>query len=475
MNAPPAAAANVPYGRPLRLVFYAWLFGAFWANLVGGAAFNRFARALGASDAAFGLLAAIPYLAAAVQLPAGFIVERVGHRKRWFLTAGLIERGSWVVLAAVPWLLPQRIWWPAFLACYALAVTAQNIDGACWMSWMADLIPQRIRGRFVAGRSRLGQIMTLLLPLPIGWLLDHYGRLGDVQVRLAASLLLAIAGLVGLVDILMHLPVPEPTQPRPAAMPSFHRMMLQPLRDRNFRRFLGFNGTLVFSVGFLGQYFWLYCFDVLKTTTLQASLLLILLPVLVSLACTAFYGPLIDKLGRKPLILIGGLLILPGALGWFFMSRDHWMPGYLLVLFSGLGWPAVETGRFNILLGMGETRAGRGSGIAYIAINSLVIAISGVLSGCFGAVLAHRLGPSWHAMLCGWPMTYHHVLFLVSTVMRAAAMLWLIGFVEPRAFATRAAIRYVATAMVVELQTAVAAPFRVLSRIGSAAFKVGRR
>lgn len=465
-------AANAPYGRPLRAVLYAWLFGAFWANIAGGAALNRFIRSLGASDAAFGLIVAIPYLAAVMQLPAGFLVERGGHRKRWFLLAGLVDRGMWVFLAAVPWLLPRAFWWPAFLVCYALAVMGQNIDGACWMSWMADLIPRRIRGRFVASRSRLGQIMTLLLPLPIGWLLDHYGRLGDFQVRLAASLLLAVAGLVGLADILMHASVPEAVQPRPAAVPSFSRMMLQPLRDRNFRRFLGFNGTLIFSVGFLGQYLWLYCFDVLKTTTVQASLLMILLPVMVSFACTAFYGPLIDRLGRKPLIVIGGLLTIPGALGWFFMSQQHWLPGYFLVLFSNLGWPAVETGRFNVLLAMGETRAGRGSGIAYVAINSLVIAISGALSGFFGAALAHHLGPAWHARFLGWPVSYLGVLLLVSTVLRAAALLWLIRFEEPRACATRAAIRYVATAMVVELQTTAAAPYRFLRRIGSSAFKV---
>jgi MFS family permease len=224
----------------------------------------------------------------------------------------------------------------------------------------------------------------------------------------------------------------------------------------------------------LGQFFWLYCFDVLGTTTLQASLLNILLPAFVSFLCTTFYGPLIDKLGRKPLIIIGGMLIVPGALGWFFMSRGHWLPGFLLVLVANLGWPAVETGRFNILLGMSETRAGRGSGIAYVAINSLVIAISGALSGLCGAALARSLGPHWHATLLGMPLTYHRVMFLASTALRAAALLWLIGFVEPRAFATRAAMRYVATAMIVELQTVVITPYRLLRRIGGAAFKINR-
>jgi MFS family permease len=471
----PSDTPATPFGRPLRTVYYAWLFGAFWANIVGGAALNRFARSLGATDAAFGLLAAIPYLGAAVQLPIGYLVERGGQRKRWFVVGGLLDRLTWILIAAVPWVLPREVWWQAFLLGYAVAVVGANIDGPCWISWMADLVPRRIRGRFIAARSRLGQLMTLLLPVPIGWLLDHYAPMGDAYVRLAASGLLALAGLVGTVDILMHLSVPAAAPPPAAAVPSFGAMVAQPLRDANFRRFLGFNATLIFAVGFLGQYLWLYCFDVLGASTLHASVMLIILPVSVSFLCTTFYGPLIDKLGRKPLMIIGGLLILPGSIGWVFMSPGHWFPGYLCILISMLGWPAVETGRLNVLLSIGGSRAERGGGMAYVAVNSAVVAASGALSGFFGGSLAHALGPQWRGHFLGWPVTYHGLLFLISTVLRLAALLWLVRFHEPRAQATRDAIQYAAAAMVNSLQMVAAVPFRFLRRFGSAAFKVGRR
>jgi len=458
--------------QPLRLVYYAWLFGAFWANIAGGAALTRFARSIGASDAAFGLMTAIPYLCAFVQVPVSYLVERSGRRKQWFLVGGLVDRGMWLVIAAVPWLLPQRFWWQAFLLSYAVAVMGANTDGPCWVSWMGDLLPQRIRGRFMSARSRLGQYMTLLLPLPVGWLLDHAAPMGTYYVRLTASGLLAVAGLVGMIDILMHLPVPDAVKPRPATLPSFHHMMLQPLRDRNFRRFLGFNAMLVFAVGLLGQYIWLYCFDILRLSTLKTSLLLIVCPTMVSIFFTAIYGPLIDKLGHKPLIMMGTVLIIPGSIGWVFASPGHLMPAYLLVLFTFAGWPAVEIGRFNVLLGMGETRAGRGSGIAYVAIFSVVCAISGSLSGCFGSAIVRVLGPDWRADLFGITLTYHGLLFIISTALRTFALLFLVRFQEPRAFATRDAIQYVAAGMVTNLQLAVVVPFRFLRRIGTTAFKI---
>ncbi len=465
---PPPRYSN----QPLRLVYYAWLFGAFWANIVGGLALNRFARALGASDASFGLMSAIQNFGAVVQVPVSYLVERNGHRKRWFLVGGIIDRAMWVLIAAVPWVLPPCFWWQAFLICLVLAVVGANTDAPCWTSWIADLLPQRIRGRFITARSRLGLYLAILLPLPIGWLLDRCEVLGDFYVRLAASGLLAIAGLVGLVDILMHIRVPDADKPRPTAIPSLGRMMLQPLLDLNFRRFLGFYATLVFATAFLAQYIWLYCFDVLHMTKFKASLLLIIFPTMVQIFFSAIYGPLIDKLGRKPLIMVGAILILPGSVGWIFMSTPYWLPAYLLVLVSVAGWPAVESGRFNVLLSLGETRAGRGSGIAYVAIFSVVCALSGVLSGLFASAIVRALGPGWQGSLLGLTITYHGLLFILSTALRGLAILWLVRFQEPRAFATRDAIQYVASGTVSSLQQVVVLPFRFLRRIGATAYKI---
>ena len=470
---PPTLPQPFSANRPLQLVFYAWLFGAFWMNIAGGAAMTCFMRSIGASDAAFGLVAAIPYLGAVVQLPVGYLVERTGYRKKFFLTGGMLERGMWMVIATIPWVLPQGFWWRAFLGCYVVAVIGSNTVGPCWTSWMADLLPKQIRGRFFSARSRLGQFMTVLLPLPVGWLLDHCEPMGDYWVRLATSGMLALAGAVGLVDIFMHMPVRDPVKPRAAALPSFGSMMLQPLRDRNFRIFLWYYAVLIFSLALLNQYLWLFCFDVLQLSKLKTSLLLIIFPTCLSIFLMPIFGPLIDRLGRKPLMMIGTLLLLPAALGWLFMSPGHWLPAYLLAMLAGAGWSATEMGRFNVLLSIGETEGGRsGSGIAYVAIFGVVCAVSGALSGCFASVIVSVLGADWRTSLGGFTITYHGVLFLISTAMRLLSILLLVRFHEPRAFATRDAIQYVAAGTVANLQFAVSLPFRFLRRLGATTFRI---
>ena len=83
----------------LRLVTLAWVFGAAWMYITTGAALTRFAQWLDMPKFGFGLLAALPFAGALSQLPASYMVERYGGRKRTFLIAGIIHRALWLAIA----------------------------------------------------------------------------------------------------------------------------------------------------------------------------------------------------------------------------------------------------------------------------------------------------------------------------------------------------------------------------------------
>ena len=59
--------------------------------------------------------------------------------------------------------------------------------------------------------------------------------------------------------------------------------MLTPLRDRNFRHFLGLNFGFTLATAFIGQYLWLYVLDTergLGWSNLRANLLIIAVPMI---------------------------------------------------------------------------------------------------------------------------------------------------------------------------------------------------
>jgi MFS family permease len=453
-------------------VLLSWGFGATWMHVCSGAVLTRFARSLGMSDAAFGLLAALPYLAALAQLPASLYLERGGRRRALFFRAGVPGRAAWIAIGLVPWLLPRGVWWQALLGLYALAQVLSSAATPSWTSWMADLVPRRLRGRFFSRRNQLGQLIGVTLSPAAGWLLDRAGGASLDALRPLASLLIVGGAAVGLFDHACYAPVPDPAPRRPRAADVPPRVLLEPLRDRNFLRFLGFVGTLVFATGYVGQYLWLYLFDAVGMSNLRANAVLIAAPLLLQVLVYPVWGRLVDRFGRKPVLWICGLMVVHGGAAWVLVTPDTWAWGFAASMVATAAWPGVEIANFNILLGLSESRAGRRHGSAYAAIHSLVVAVAGTLSGAFGGWVAHRLGPEWRATLLGWPLTYHGALMLISAALRLAALGWLAGLEDRRAYGARETLRYMIGGLYSNVQQALLAPGARLLRAGRATFKL---
>ncbi len=447
----------------LRRMLVAWLFGAAWMSITTGATLTRFARELGVREFGFGVMAAIPFMAAFAQLPASFFIERFGHRKALFLTANILHRSLWLVIAAIPWIFPRVHGPAALIALLGLSAVANQATGPSWNSWLVDIVPSRIRGRYMSRRSQAGQIVNLLLTLAVGLALDWAEGISGVALGRTLSAMLAVASVMGLVDILYFVGIPDHKAPRRNRAYGLRELFLQPLKNRSFRFCLAFTGVLTFSVGFIGQFTWLYMFDVVKATNMQANLLLVAIPLLIALMSLPFWGRMVDRLGRKPVIIVAGMCVIPGGLAWIFVREGHWFPGYFGIMLAAFAWPGVELGYVNILLGLMERRKGNIRNTAYVAINSVVVAVAGTLSGLFGGLLAREL-KDWQGSVWGVTLTYHGLLFLISTVLRAGGLLFLRGIEEPRAFSARDAFQYMAGTMYSNLQNTLVLPMRLAGR-----------
>jgi MFS family permease len=438
-----------------------------------GAVFTQYAKSLHVSEFGFGLLAAMPFLGALVQLPTSYVLERYGHRKSIFIAVGIVHRLTWLAIAAIPWFFPMS-WWPgALILLIGFSGLCGHIITPSWVSWMADLVPTRIRGRYFSRRTQIGQFVGVLVTICIGFALDHAKVVSPEYFLKVISLLLVVAGLAGSVDFLMFLKVPDLDTPKnPNVSPNLRSLYLEPLKNRNFRHFLGFTGTLTFSIGYIGQFIWLYLFDVVKTSNTRANVMLVVMPLIVMMIFFPIWGRLVDRLGRKPVLIISGLLMVHGGAAWIFVNQENWWLGYIAAMLATAAWPGIEVGNFNLLLNMTVSKKGRArQGSVYSAINSLVVAVAGVLSGLFGGLVAYYL-KDWHGSFWGWPLTYHSVLFLTSTVLRLASLGWLIGLEDPEAHTTRRALRYMISNIYSNVQQAIFMPTRQLTRIGKMSWKL---
>jgi MFS family permease len=449
----------------LRMITTAWLFGATWMYMAGMVPQTRYAKLMNMPEFFYGIMPILPYFAALVQFPVSYLIERYGHRKGLFIPFGLAHRALWLLVALIPWLAPHQYQWILLLVFIGISSIAGQVAVPAVMSWLADVVPPRVRGRYFAARSQVGQIAGIVTSLAVGYWLDHSQALGNRALLETLSVIFGIAAFSGCMVFICLISVPDVPMQRDPEPVGLWQILKRPLQNRNFRFFLIYNSLMTLGVGAIGQFITLYLFDVAGFDNLEVQLLQIVAPALVTLAGYFFWGRLMDRMGRRPVMLLCAFLVVPGGLWFMFVSPQHWVLPLLLALVSSFAWPGVDVANMSMLLGMSDSRKGGRLGSAYVAINSVTFAIAGTLSGVMFGWIYHRLGTDWGIQLPHYTLTSHGVIVAVSTVIRLMAAVFVIFIVDTESRSTLATANYMVASLYSNLALVVQMPLRGIAAL----------
>lgn len=465
-------------GRALRramgLITVSWVFGSVWATAIGGAPFSLFARHLGATEFQIGVLAALPFLASLVSMPSSVLIERTGKRKGIFLASLYFQRALWFPIAIIPlWLFHRNgaggVTVLVFMALIFLMHAGNAVGGPGWLSWMADIVPERVRGKYFSRRRQWGIVSAIPTALAVGWLLDHlvpmHGTVPDANGTLRwCAIIFMCAAVFGIIDIHMFQHVPEvPMEPRRSV--PIRKLLSGPMRDKQFLWFAAFVATLTFAVSFMGQFVTFYLIDKVGVTGTGIQLMLLVAPMIAQLLVLPVWGHATDRMGKKPVLAIASLGLVPVGLGWCFMGPGMYWLGYVLSVAGAVLWTGVEVANLNFVLEFSGSENGEQGGSSYVAVNSVIINIAGCVGGLSAGIIAKVL-KDWH-WNPGIPgiasVGFYEVLFALSGLMRLlAAVLFLPHMVEHNAGGTVETIRFISSNIYNNLFNAVLSPLRLL-------------
>ncbi|MHB8104590.1 MAG: MFS transporter, partial [Dehalococcoidales bacterium] len=110
---------------------------------------------LKATTTQIGLLSSIPSLAMALsQLAAPNLSARAGSRKGLILPVVFLHAIMFIPILLVPYLFHvSPVWW--LIGFVTISVVLGAIANPAWGSMMADLVPERLRGRYFSGRGQI--------------------------------------------------------------------------------------------------------------------------------------------------------------------------------------------------------------------------------------------------------------------------------------------------------------------------------
>jgi MFS family permease len=376
---------------------------AAWASLAGslygGVILVGFALALGAGPFVIGVLAAIPFIGQAAQLPAIALIERVRQRRKITVLTVSTSRTVILLLAAVPFV-PMADARLGLLLAGQFAVTVLGSLAGCSLnSWLHQLLPQEGLGAFFAKRLFWATALSCVGSLVAGLLIDHWPFGEKLQ---AYSVTFLAASLAGFVSSWFLTRVPEPQMTRAGPPASVVTKILAPFRDANFRRvlryILAWNAACNLAAPFLTVYLLQQMhFSLSTVTTLWVT------SQVANAVVLYIWGTLSDRLSNKAVLTVALPLYFACMLGLAFAAIPDARGVTLVVLYlvhiamgAAAGGIALATGNMSLKL------APQGQGTAYLGATSLVASITGGIAPLLGGALAHGFEAVELSVLVRW-------------------------------------------------------------------------
>jgi MFS family permease len=418
--------------RSLRACTAEGLFAEVVNACAGGAILTGWALHLHASAALTGLVVALPQMAQLVQIPAAWSTARLGHR-RAAVALVAASRQVMLPLCALPFLSSQRAAQTLLCAVAAVSAVLAVLGNNAWTTWMGELVPRRIRGRYFGRRTALCTIAGASASAAAGLLLDWARPRGLAGPALAVLQLCACGG--GVATTVLMLRQHDPARARDRAAPRL-ASALAPFRDPTVRGLLRYAVTWNLGVGLSGSFFALHMLNNLRMGFVLVALHGATLAVARVLAAP-LWGRLIDRLGARPVLIACAFGVSAVPLIWLFPTPAFLWPLALDAVMAGALWGGHNLAMFVLPLTATPSR-GRPS---YIAAVAAAGGFTFTVATACGGLLALRLPE--HVTLLGRPLWSLQILFLVSALVRFGAAATAFGIREPAAAGLGALFREV--------------------------------
>jgi len=401
-------------------------FATVFSSIIGGALLSNFLLDVGASTVEIGLLASIPQMTNLLQPLGAYLGDRVKSRNWYSLLIFGTSRLLWLMIVPGIWLVSSSHMAGrqlVLLTLFIIWVTniLEALGRASFLSWMAVLVPERLRGRYFGFRNSIVNL-TNFIGVPLLGLAVSKWPGGSLQ---GFGAVLFVGIVLGIISLGFHFLMTDvnPQVVHAADSDTDHgsprETVFSFLKDANFLRFLLYSGLWSFAVNISAPFFNLY---LLGDLNLDVSVVTLYnsLGFGANLLMLMFWGKLADRIGNRPLMLVVGILVGLTPLLWLEAGTAPiflwaWFP--LLHIVGGATWAAIDLCSANLMMAVTPLR----NQSIYFAIAAAVPGIAGAIGITVGGFVATVTN------FGGLP-----TVFALSAVLRLFALLPLVFVHEQR-------------------------------------------
>ncbi|PIU22242.1 MAG: hypothetical protein COT14_02120 [Candidatus Diapherotrites archaeon CG08_land_8_20_14_0_20_30_16] len=386
-----------------------------------------YALSIGANNAQIGILKSLPQLVGTfAQL---YTIKEMWkyNRKKIVFIGVLIQAILWLAIISVGTLyfvfgLYSKITPTLLIIVYTLLIAFGTATIPAWSSWMKDLVPEKLMGKYFGNRNKILGSVVLLSLLGAGFVLDYFKQ---TYLFLGFVILFGLAFIGRLISVYYLKKQYEPEFEVEREYYFTFRQFVKKLPYTNFGKFVIFYGTMLFATSIAVPFFAVY-----MLTDLEFSYLLFTIILIVGTASRLLFmplwGKLSDKYGNVTTIKNTAKMIPFVPLLWFLspliikLNPSLILP-YLIIVegFSGFCWAGFDLSASNFIY----ATVSRQKMALCVTYHSIITNVGVFVGTIIGGIIA-TLSISF------WWITPLLFVFLLSFVLRAVSCIFFLSKIK---------------------------------------------
>lgn len=351
----------------------------------GAAMATAWALHLHAKPLLLGVLWALPFFGQLLQLPAAWLMAHF-NRRRVAIVGNAVARQVLVLLAALPFLplseAHKRIGLVVVISISSLAAVA---GGNAWMSWMGDLVPARIRGRYFANRTALCAVGAAVSSLAVGWALDAATTRKMAGPALSVLAIISWAFAAGSTWLMRRQHDPQTGSPsKPVA-----RDLVEPFTQAASRRILTYQAAWNLALGLTASLTAVYMLKKLHIGFTGMAIYTATLAV-ARIVTMPLWGRVLDRIGARPVLVVCSIGSALASALWIVAAPGRLWPIALDAVLSGALLGGQGLAAFAIPLAVAPRSSRTMLLSAFVMTGGLAFGLGSVAGGAVAGSLPAR-------------------------------------------------------------------------------------
>jgi MFS family permease len=328
------------------------------------------------------------------------VIQRMGSRKKAVLLLAFLDGIGWLPLVAILLFFnPVNPLW--LIPCWIFNLIPGMLLSPARSSWLADLVPANIRGRYFGIRAAISGAVYICTFFMFSGVLELFHE----RELIGFALLFFIAFVADVVCFLVYARIHNtPVTPEKNGNFGFFDFLGE-TRQRNLGKFILFVSFFQFTVYIASPFFAPYMLADLHFTYILFALVFAT-EFLAKVLIVTFWGKYADKVGNLKVMKIVSFAIPFVPLLWLVSHNVFYLVG--IQLFSGACWAGFDLCSGNFVY----EAAPLGKRLKYIAYNKALSTLFMALGALTGAYLLGAVRP-----ILGYNIL---ALFVISGVLRLA-------------------------------------------------------